>query len=103
TETVYDFGNARSDAGSITHTFSIRNNGKKALSIISALPSCGCTVADYDRKPFMPGQEGTVKVKLSLYGQKGEIQKDVKVRLKSASGASEQIVFALKGVVIPAE
>ena len=34
-------------------------------------------------------------------GQKGEVEKDVRVRFKNGAGKSEQLTLRIKGVVIP--
>lgn len=102
-EMVYDFGTAKETAGTVEHTFVLKNTSKVPVSILTAIPSCGCTVADYDRKPIMPGKDGEVKIKFALAGQKGEVDKDIRMRVKSASGPSEQITLRLKGAVVPAK
>lgn len=40
------------------------NKGKKPLVIHDIVTSCGCTVADYDKRPARPGE--SVKVKISF-------------------------------------
>ena len=41
-------------------TFDFKNTGKKPLYIISAEPSCGCTVADYPKEPIAPDSLGKI-------------------------------------------
>ncbi|MDQ2855317.1 MAG: DUF1573 domain-containing protein, partial [Acidobacteriota bacterium] len=56
-----------SDAGTfakgdkISHDFLIRNEGNAPLLVTEARPSCGCTVADFDRT-VSPGKVGQVRV-----------------------------------------
>lgn len=97
---VFDFGTVNADKGSVEHKFVMTNTGTQPVAIITAVPSCGCTVADYSKKPIEPGKSTEIKVKFNLTGQRGEINKDVKLRLKSAS-ASERVTLKIKGVVIP--
>lgn len=40
----------------------LRNTGKKLLVIHDIVTSCGCTVADYDKRPVMPGKSIEVKI-----------------------------------------
>lgn len=40
----------------------LRNTGKKLLVIHDIVTSCGCTVADYDKRPVMPGKSVDVKI-----------------------------------------
>ena len=42
----------------------LSNKGKKPLVIHDIVTSCGCTVADYDKRPAQPGE--SVKVKISF-------------------------------------
>ena len=97
---VFDFGTVNADKGSVEHKFIMTNTGTQPVAILTAVPSCGCTVADYSKKPIEPGEATTIKVKFNLAGQRGEINKDVKLRLKSAS-ATERVTLKIKGVVIP--
>lgn len=40
----------------------LRNTGQKLLVIHDIVTSCGCTVADYDKRPVMPGKSVDVKI-----------------------------------------
>ena len=40
----------------------LRNTGKKLLVIHDIVTSCGCTVANYDKRPVMPGKSIEVKI-----------------------------------------
>ena len=40
----------------------LRNTGQKLLVIHDIVTSCGCTVADYDKRPVMPGKSVEVKI-----------------------------------------
>lgn len=100
-ELSHDFGNISASIPSVSTTFEITNNGDAAVAILSAKASCGCTEPDYQRKPIMPGETGTVKVTFLTRGYSGEFDKEVTVRLRSASGKSERVQFVIKGVIIP--
>lgn len=51
--------------------FRFRNEGTKPLVITHVATSCGCTVADFDRSPVLPGRQGTVAVIYKPAGQSG--------------------------------
>ena len=48
----------------------LRNTGKKLLVIHDIVTSCGCTVADYDKRPVMP--EKSIEVKISFKADRPE-------------------------------
>ena len=41
-------------------SFDLKNSGEKPLYIISAEPSCGCTVADFPKDPLAPDSLGKI-------------------------------------------
>ena len=41
-------------------SFDFRNDGNKPLYVISAEPSCGCTVADFPKEPLAPDSLGKI-------------------------------------------
>lgn len=100
-ETVYDFGTVYDDSPNVQHTFTLTNNGDGAVAILSASASCGCTKPKYDKKPFRPGETSSIHVTFIPTGQSGEINKDVKVRLKNADGKNETVNLNLRGIVLP--
>ena len=60
----HDFGAIAEDGGVVTHDFRLHNNSPKPLVIVAAHSSCGCTKAEFSRKPIMPDSMATVKVTL---------------------------------------
>ena len=76
-ETIKDFGVVnRGDR--VTHEFVIDNAGSGELQITSVKPSCGCTVADYDRA-IAGGTNGKIKATMDTSNLKGGIAKAVRV------------------------
>ncbi|MCU1268514.1 MAG: hypothetical protein JWM21_4832 [Acidobacteria bacterium] len=75
---------ATSDVGAyrkgekISHDFLIKNEGKSPLLITEARPSCGCTVAEFD-KTIGPGAVGKVRVVVDTSALFGAIAKGVTV------------------------
>ena len=62
----------------ITHEFEIRNDGDATLEITGVRPSCGCTVAEFD-KTVAVGAIGKVKATVDTRNFKGGIAKSVRV------------------------
>jgi|CXWL01.1.fsa_nt_gi hypothetical protein len=76
-ETTFDAGLAiKGDV--IKHTFEVRNEGNKALSIIEVQPACGCTVVDFD-KTVPPGGTGKIHVSVDTANFGGPTVKSVGV------------------------
>lgn len=98
---AYDFGTIYEDSPNVRRVFTIANTGNDAVAILSAAASCGCTKPKYQKKPFKPGESSQIQVTFVPSGQSGEVNKDVKVRLKNASGKTETLNLRLKGVVLP--
>ena len=85
---------------SVEHTFMIRNAGDAELQIIDVRPSCGCSVADFD-KVIAPGQQG--KVHITIDGKKiGAGPFDKTFSVKTNDTANEQFNLAVQGTVTKA-
>jgi len=46
-------------------------------------------------------KKGKIKVSFNPKGQRGEVDKDVRVRFKNGAGKSEQLTLRIKGCVVP--
>ncbi len=99
--TSFDFGTVSEDKGYVVHEYTFDNTGDGAVAIVSVVASCGCTRPEYTRKSVAQGKTGKIKVTFNTRGQKGEVNKDIKVRLRSADGKSERVTLHLNGVVVP--
>lgn len=98
--TEADFGTVA--AGAPVHLqYVMSNNSSGAVAILSARASCGCTDPQYPRKPVMPGDSAVIRVTFNTVGQRGEIDKEVTLRLKNAANKSEKVQLVLRGVVVP--
>lgn len=70
------------DAGDVVRgkeaktTFVLKNTGPGTLRILSAKPSCGCTVASFDEK-IEPGQQGKVSAAVKTDNFRGAIEKSI--------------------------
>ena len=78
-----------------TATFTIKNDGNKPLVISNVTTSCGCTVADWTKKPIEPGATGTVS---STFDSKalGRFQKSIGVY---CNASDRPIYLTLRGEV----
>ena len=94
-EMVKDFG-VVNKGQRVTHEFQIRNDGEATLQITEVRPSCGCTVAEYD-KTVAPGATGKVTATVDTRNFKGGIAKSVRVFTNDP--ANPQIDLVIKANV----
>lgn len=97
-ENFYDFGVIAEDGGSVEHIFHLRNTSKKPVVIVSTHTSCGCTKAEFSRKPIMPDSTSFVKVIFNPMNYPGVFAR--KVTIVTSDGALEERLL-VKGVVTP--
>jgi hypothetical protein len=76
----------------IDTAFVFENTGTADLVIKSAKASCGCTIADYPKKPIPPGEKGKIKVTFKSAGRRGTISKVITVE-SNASEAQRFVVL----------
>lgn len=75
-ETTFNFGEI--DEGEIiTHKFDFTNTGDKPVRLTDVNATCGCTIADYTKKPTEPGKGGTITVKFVSNNRIGDIKSTV--------------------------
>lgn len=92
------------DAGTVSQgvvvdaVFDLVNEGDGALSIKAVRPTCGCTVADYD-KQIAPGATGHVSAKLDTKDFSGPISKSILVM--SDDPQSPTVTLVIKADVRP--
>ena len=97
-ENFYDFGVIAEDGGSVDHIFHLRNISKKPVVIVATHTSCGCTKAEFSRKPIMPDSIASVKVVFNPMNYPGAFAR--KVTIVTSEGALEERLL-VKGVVTP--
>lgn len=78
--------------------FEIRNEGGTVLTIKSVRPTCGCTVAEFDKEIPVDGS-GAVRAKLDTTGFKGAISKSILVMTDDP--AVPTLTLAITAVVQP--
>src|SRR5262249_18628895 len=82
----------------IDAVFSVKNEGTSDLVISDARPSCGCTVASFD-KTIKPGQSGKITAAIDTKNFNGPITKSVTV--VSNDPQTPQLALTIKAVVKP--
>lgn len=61
-ELSHDFGTIAEDGGAVAHIFRFTNTSSEPLVIVNATTSCGCTKAEFSRKPIPAGAKGEIVV-----------------------------------------
>lgn len=93
-KTTYEFGTILWK-NPVTATFKITNKGDKPLVISNVTTSCGCTIADWTKKPIAPGATGEVS---STFDAKalGRFQKSVGIY---CNASDKPIYLSIRGEV----
>ncbi len=60
--TTHDFGTINEEDGMVSHTFRFTNVSDTPVVIVDAASSCGCTQAEFSRKPVQAGGTGEIVV-----------------------------------------
>jgi hypothetical protein len=88
---VKDFGTIPK-GDKLDWTFQVKNTGDSDLQILAARPSCGCTVADFD-KVIKPGQTGKVSAHVDTTNFAGPIAKAITLDTNDPSTPSAQLTI----------
>lgn len=99
--TSFDFGTVKAGDPDVTVGFNFTNPGDTPLAIVSASAACGCTRARYSPEPLRPGGSGTVTVTFRPKGQRGYVNKTVKVRYKAGGKKAKTLTLRITGNVVP--
>lgn len=73
-------------------SFTVKNTGTSDLEILSANPTCGCTVAEFD-KVIKPGQTGKVSAHVDTANFSGPISKAVTLATNDPNSPSAQLTI----------
>ena len=91
-EPLKDFGTvAKGDK--LEWAFQVKNTGTSDLEIIAAKPTCGCTVADFD-KIIKAGQTGKVTAVVDTMSFNGPITKAVTLETNDPTAPTAQVTIA---------
>jgi len=91
-EPLKDFGTVPKGT-KIDWSFEVKNTGTSDLEIISAKPTCGCTVADFD-KVIKPGQKGKVSAHVDTTAFAGPISKAVTLETNDPNTPTAQVTIS---------
>ena len=98
-EPVYQFGEMDNNK-KVEHAFIVRNDGDATLNISRVKTSCGCTVAQPEKKVLAPGEATKVNATLSLRGRQGKVTKSITVY--SDDPETPSFVLKFEGTAIAA-
>jgi hypothetical protein len=90
-EPVKDYGTVPK-GDKLDWSFEIRNTGTADLQVIAAKPSCGCTVADFD-KVIKPGATGKVTAHVDTTAFAGPISKGITLETNDPSTPTSQLTI----------
>ena len=92
----WGFGDINAEDGTISHTFTMKNNSKQEIRISKAVPSCDCIRAFYPTEAIKPGEEA--KVMVSFSPTKGEGKTFRSVELLDQNGKTLGAITAFGNV-----
>lgn len=95
-KTTHNFGTISVDAGAQTCVFTVKNVGDAPLTILSAIPSCGCTGVKFTRESIAPGNTGNIEAVYANEDGPYPFDKTITVYL---SDIRKPVVLHLRGVV----
>lgn len=98
--TAHHFGAIEEDSGRVECRFVLYNDTEEALAIVSARTTCGCTLSDYPREAFAPGDSAVVVVTFDPAGRPGQFTKYINVE---TTGTPSKTRLAISGTVIGSE
>ncbi len=94
-EKLHDYGEIEQDSDG-TWSFVFKNLGEAAFVINRVRSTCGCTVVDWPREPFEPGNTGEITVKYNT-ATTGTFLKSVIVY---STAANSPVKLQIKGKVV---
>jgi len=90
-----DFGKIKMGT-SKTVELNFTNTGTKTLVLVDVYTTCGCTVVDWPRDPFLPGKSGTIKLTYNPT-EEGPFSKTVSIY---TNAENDKEVVQIEGIVI---
>jgi len=82
-------------------SFRFKNTGKVPLVIESVTPSCGCTVADFNREPIAPGADDEISASFDSEGRPGLQHKEITVKANTPGFGLQHLFFNIEVVPKP--
>ena len=71
--------------GAVEAHYRFKNIGSTPVTIVRINSSCGCTVAETDKKTYQPGESGQISARFSFGNRKGLQRKVIAVGLSDGS------------------
>lgn len=96
-EPEFDFG-TKMNTEKVEHEFVVKNIGNALLKIDKVKTTCGCTVAQPEKKELNPGETTNIKATLNLTGRDGPQTKNITV--ESNDPENPILTLTLKGVAV---
>lgn len=87
-----DFGTV-AKGSKLDWAFTVKNTGSGDLEILSVQPTCGCTVAEFD-KVIKPGATGKIVAHVDTTQFTGPIQKAVNIRTNDPDNPNAQLTIS---------
>lgn len=78
-EEQFNFGQIH-DGDTVSHQFAFTNIGKETLIINDISTSCGCTIAEWSKKPISPDSSGNITVQFSKHHDPGSHVKQIIIK-----------------------
>jgi hypothetical protein len=94
----HDFGVIAEDGGVVEQNFTLRNTSSEPIVIVATHSSCGCTKAEFSRRPIMPDSTSVIKVTFNPMNYPGKFAR--KITIVTNKGALEERLL-ITGVVTP--
>ena len=76
--------------------YSFKNKGKRTIEILRVKPSCGCTIANLDKKVYQPEKSGQIKVTFKHGGRVGRMDHEILVLTNELFNASYSLLLTIE-------
>lgn len=93
----HDFGTYEEKDDTLWVSFKYKNSGSEPLIISDIKTACECTLAEWVKKPVMPGQTGIVKAGYKYKGKVGTFNKSLTITANTMPAVSH---LTIKGVIV---
>lgn len=87
----HDFGHIPQGL-QVTHAFKISNQGEGPLKLLSVSSSCGCTVAEIEKRELAPLESAEVKVSFDSAGRFGQFHKTVTLSTNDSESPHQLLI-----------
>lgn len=68
----------------VSFEYEFTNTGESSISILNAVPTCGCVAVKYPSQPILPNKKGVLKVSFDSKGKNGLNKKSIVVQTSLA-------------------